>query len=57
MISCGGGTLLFPGLGTASGCFGDAVIGGALGFVEGAFAGVAGSLLFTCWRSYFYEFI
>lgn len=49
-IGCGGGTVVFPVLGTATGCVGRAVIGGAVGFIEGAIAGVAGSLLLTCWR-------
>lgn len=50
VIGCAGGTVLFPGLGTATGCVGGAVLGGAVGFIEGAVAGVAGSLLLTCWR-------
>ena len=50
MVGCVGGTVLFPGLGTATGCVGGAVFGGAAGFIEGAIGGVAGSLLLTCWR-------
>ncbi|EON79233.1 hypothetical protein ADIS_0238 [Lunatimonas lonarensis] len=50
MAGCVGGTVLFPGLGTATGCVGGAVFGGATGFIEGAIGGVAGSLLLTCWR-------
>jgi hypothetical protein len=51
IIGCAGGTVLFPGLGTATGCVGGAVLGGATGFIEGAALGIAGSLLYTCWRS------
>lgn len=40
-VGCAGGTVVFPGLGTATGCVGGAVIGGAVGFISG----VAGSLL------------
>lgn len=38
---CMGGTVAFPGLGTATGCVGGAVLGGAIGFI----GGVATSLL------------
>ena len=50
IIGCGGGTVLFPGLGTATGCVGGAVIGGALGFMEGVFGAIAGELLLSCFR-------
>lgn len=50
IVGCAGGTVLFPGLGTATGCVGGAVFGGAAGFIEGAIGGIAGSLLLTCWR-------
>ncbi len=50
LVGCAGGTILFPGLGTETGCVGGAVFGGALGFIEGAATGIAGSLLLTCFR-------
>lgn len=50
MVGCAGGTVVFPGLGTATGCVGGAVFGGAIGFIEGAATGIASSLLLTCFR-------
>jgi hypothetical protein len=41
-----GGTVAFPGLGTATGCLGGAVIGGALGFIGGVVGSIAQDLLF-----------
>jgi len=43
-------TMTFPGIGTATGCIGGTVIGGALGFSSGALSGVAANLLITCFR-------
>lgn len=44
------GGSIAPGIGTVTGAVSGAVIGGAVGFVSGALAGVAGSLLLTCFR-------
>ncbi len=50
IIGGAGGTVALPLLGTVTGAVGGAVFGGAAGFVEGALAGVAGSLLLSCFR-------
>jgi hypothetical protein len=50
IIGCTGGTVVFPGLGTAGGCVGGAVIGGALGFIEGVSAGIVAELMGSCFR-------
>ncbi|MFN7261987.1 MAG: glycine zipper family protein [Cyclobacteriaceae bacterium] len=44
------GTVVFPVVGTVTGAVSAGVVGGAIGFVEGAVAGIAGSLLLTCFR-------
>ncbi|MFC5409552.1 hypothetical protein ACFPMF_09555 [Larkinella bovis] len=50
-VGCTGGTVTLPGIGTATGCVGGAVLGGAGGFVGGAITGVASQLLQTCFRN------
>ncbi|WP_115867368.1 hypothetical protein [Marinoscillum furvescens] len=45
-----GGTVVFPGLGTATGAVGGAVFGGALGFIGGATTSVAANLITSCFR-------
>ena len=48
-----GGTVVFPGLGTATGAVGGAVFGGALGFIGGAATSVAANLVTSCFRPSF----
>ena len=50
IIGCGGGTVLFPGLGTVTGCVSGAIFGGAWGFIEGVGLGIAAELLGSCFR-------
>ncbi|HMO33080.1 MAG TPA: hypothetical protein PKE63_04600 [Lacibacter sp.] len=47
---CLGGTVVIPGIGTATGCVGGAVFGAATGFVSGAVSGIAAELLGSCFR-------
>ncbi len=46
-----GGTIAFPGLGTATGVVGGGVIGFATGFIGGVGTGVATELLTSCFRA------
>jgi hypothetical protein len=46
-----GGTVVFPGLGTATGAVGGGVIGFATGFIGGVGTAIAGQLLTTCFRA------
>lgn len=46
-----GGTVVFPGLGTASGALGGGVIGFATGFLGGGALSAAEQLLLSCFRS------
>jgi hypothetical protein len=46
-----GGTVVFPGLGTATGAVGGGVIGFATGFIGGVGPAIAGQLLTTCFRA------
>lgn len=45
-----GGTVVIPGLGTATGAVGGAVFGGAIGFISGATTTITASLITTCFR-------
>ena len=46
-VGCTGGTVVFPGLGTATGCVGGAVIGGAVGFIAGVGTNLLGQLFWN----------
>ncbi len=50
ITGAGGGTIVIPGIGTATGAIAGGVVGFASGFLEGALLTTAGSLLATCFR-------
>lgn len=50
IAGAGGGTVAFPGLGTATGAIAGGVFGFATGFIGSAVGGVAANLLTTCFR-------
>ncbi len=50
-IGLAGGTVILPGIGSATGAVGGAVLAGANGFIGGTLVGVAGELLTSCFRN------